>query len=309
MERDCFVPRNDMARTIVAIQQEIFDGIAANENLAGLTSQSKAAIWRLMVFVVAFSIWLLETLFDQHKKEIDTAIYEQKSGTSRWYRNMSLAFQYGIDLIADSDQFETGYTFDNETVKYTDSQIEASKIIKYCSVKESTEISSLTIKVAGESADGLEPLSEEQLESFAQYLNEIKYAGVKLNVVNNPADQLVLVMQIYRDVLVLDSTGSSIKLGGKPVEAAIKTYMKNLPFDGELVLNDLIEKLRALDGVNNVNIINASSSHWDSVAETHTNFMSINVKRIPESGYYEVGSLNNIGAFEAGNFNSVTYVV
>lgn len=280
-----------MARTIEEIQGRILTAIASDQALSiQLTSTSKVAVFRLFAYIIASSIWLLESIIDNHKKEIDTALYEQKSGTPRWYRNMSLAFQYGFDLLEDSDKFDnTGYT---------DDQIEASKIIKYCSVKESIESNRLTIKVAGESGDALEPLDDTQITAFLQYMSEVKYAGVKLNVVNNPADKLLLNMQIYRDVLVIDENGVSILNGDKPVEKAIRSYMKTLPFDGVLVLNDLIAHLRAVEGVDDANITIATSSIYDTATSSYTAFQPINVKTIPIAGYFEIE-----------NFNTVTYVV
>ena len=280
-----------MARTIEEIQGRILTAIASDQALsAQLTSTSKVAVFRLFTYIIASSIWLLESIFDNHKKEIDTALYEQKSGTPRWYRNMSLAFQYGFDLLEDSDKFDnTGYT---------DDQIEASKIIKYCSVKESIESNRLTIKVAGESGDALQPLDDTQITAFLQYMSEVKYAGVKLNVVNNPADKLLLNMQIYRDVLVIDENGVSILNGDKPVEKAIRAYMKTLPFNGELVLNDLIAHIRAVEGVDDANITIATSSFYDTATSSYTAFQPINVKTIPVAGYFEIE-----------NFNTVTYVV
>jgi hypothetical protein len=279
-----------MARTVQEIQNTMFTAIASDANLVSLNSTSRVAIYRLFVFVVAYAIWLLETFFDLHKSQIDTALYEQKSGTPRWYRNMALAFQHGFDLLYDSDKFDnTDATID---------QIEASQIIKYCSVKESLESNKLTIKVAGESGELLIPLTAPQLESFADYMQEIKYAGVRLNIVNNPADKLKLIMSIYRDVLVIDENGNSIKNGGKPVETAVRAYMKSLPFDGELVLNDLIAYLRTIDGVNNAHIVNATSSHWNSVGLGFSEFQPINVRTVPMSGYFEIV-----------DFETVTYVV
>ena len=280
-----------MARTIEEIQGRILTAIALDQALsAQLTSTSKVAVFRLFAYIIASSIWLLESIIDNHKKEIDTALYEQKSGTPRWYRNMSLAFQYGFDLLEDSDKFDnTGYT---------DDQIEASKIIKYCSVKESIESNRLTIKVAGESGDALQPLDDTQITAFLQYMSEVKYAGVKLNVVNNPADKLLLNMQIYRDVLVIDENGVSILNGDKPVEKAIRSYMKTLPFDGVLVLNDLIAHIRAVEGVDDANITIATSSFYDTATSSYTAFQPINVKTIPIAGYFEIE-----------NFNTVTYVV
>lgn len=273
-----------MAKTVLQEAYGFADGSVFENEF------SKVSIESILFDIFAFGVFLLEVIFDHHKKEIDTAIYEQKSGTPRWYRNMSLAFQYGFDLLEDSDKFDNaGYTTD---------QIEASKIIKYCSVKESIESNRLTIKVAGELGENLKPLDETQKASFREYLAETRYAGVKINVVNNPADKLLLNMAIYRDVLVLDEGGNSIINGGRPVEKAIRDYMKALPFDGELVLNDLIEKLRAVEGVNNAHIINATSSAFNSAQGVFLPFAPINVKTIPVAGYFEIV-----------NFDTVSYVV
>lgn len=289
-----------MARPIAIIKSVLTANFMANTTIQnaygfadGLVFESefsKVSFESVLFDVFAFSLFMFEKLFDQHKTQIDTALYEQKSGTPRWYRNMALAFQHGFDLLDDSDKFDnTAATID---------QIEASKIIKYCSVKESFESNKLTIKVAGESGELLIPLTAPQLESFADYMQEIKYAGVRLNIVNNPADKLKLVMSIYRDVLVIDENGNSIKNGGKPVETAIRAYMKSLPFDGELVLNDLIAKLRTVDGVNNAHIVNATSSHWNSIDLGFSEFAPINVRTVPMSGYFEIV-----------DFTTVTYVV
>ncbi|PTT14278.1 nucleotidyltransferase [Flavobacterium sp. HMWF030] len=279
-----------MARTVTAIQQEIFNSIANNPDLTDLNSTSKTAIYRLFVFVVSYAIMVLELLFEQKEKEIIAAINTQKRGNAPWYKDMALKFQYGFELIYDTDTFAN--------LDATQEVIEASKIIKYCSIKPSSETSTLIVKVASESGDSLEPLTDDEKESFLAYMEEIKYEGVKLRVVNNPADKLLLNMQIFRDVLVLDDQGNSKKNGGQPVETAINEYMKALPFDGELVLNDLIEHLRAVDGVSNANIIVATSKKYDVITHAYGEFEPINVRTIPESGYFEIE-----------NFNSVVYVV
>jgi hypothetical protein len=275
-----------MARTVTEIQQEIFANIISNDDLAILNSTSKVAIYRLLVFVVSFAVWTLEKLFDIHSSQVDEAIYNQKSGTPRWYRNMSLHFQFGFNLLTDDDQFDN--------IGFTNDQIEASKIIKYCSVKESLESSRLIIKIAGESGDNLIPLTPTQITSFQYYMSEVAYAGVKLNIVNNPADKLSLTMRVYRNPLVIDELGNNILIGGKSVELAIKQYIKNLPFDGELVINDMIDYLRDVDGVENVHIISAQSSYKDLVTGLYKPFVTIDVKTIPVAGYFEVENFNKI---------------
>jgi hypothetical protein len=277
-----------MARTIEEIQGAMLAQIAADQNLSAMNSTSKVALYRLFTFVVAFSIWALEKIFDQHTIDIDTRISEQKSGTKNWYKNKALDFQYGFYLMTDSD------VYDNTLA--TDEQIEASKIVKYCSVKESQESNRLIVKIASEVNEVLEPLTDDQLDSFTAYIEEIKYAGVKVKVVNNPADKLILDLVVFRDPLVLSDTGMSILNASQPIEDRIKAYMKELPFNGELVLNDMIEQLRKVPGVVNVHIQSASSSHFD--VGGYTDFTTFNIARIPEAGYFKIE-----------NFDTIAYVV
>ncbi len=269
-----------MARSFTEIQSNILLNIENNENLLVLNSTSKSAIYRLIVFIVSYAIFNLELIFDKHTTQIDAAIYENKPGTARWYRNMALKFQYGFALLNDDDEFDNnGFTTD---------QVESSKIIKYCSVKESSESSRLIIKIAGETNGELSELLPDEITAFNYYLSEVAYAGVKLNVVNNPADKLFLNLQVYRNPLVIDSQGNNIELGGKSIDEALKVYMKNLPFDGELVINDMIDFLRDVPGIINVHVVSAKSSYKDLAIDAFTDFQEINVKTTPVAGYFKI---------------------
>ncbi|EKT3963252.1 nucleotidyltransferase [Flavobacterium psychrophilum] len=279
-----------MARSITEIKAQMLSNIAGNDDLQDLNSTSRVSIFGAFAYIVAVAHFTVEKLFEIHSSQVDTAIYENKPGTARWYRNMSLAFQFGFNLLTDDDQFNN--------IGFTTEQTEASKIVKYCSVKESLESSRLIIKIAGESGDNLIPLTAAQITSFKYYMREIAYAGVKLEIVNNPADKLQLMMRVYRNPLVINENGNNIITGGKTVEDAIKKYIKNLPFDGELVINDLIDYLRNVHGVINVHIISAQSSYKDLVTNLYKPFVSIDVKTIPVAGYFEVE-----------NFNNITYVI
>lgn len=279
-----------MARSIEIIQSEILGSIASNADLQNLNSTSKSALFRLFSFCVAVAIYFLESLFDIHTEQIDQALYEQKSGTIRWYQNKALAFQYGFDLLEDSDKFDnTGAT---------DEQIEESKIVKYCSVKETQLSNKLFIKIASGENGVLTPIEPAELDSFLAYMQEIKYAGVRIEVVNNPADVLGLSMSVYRDPLVIDENGNSILNGGKPVEEAVMSYLQNLPFNGEFLINDFIANLRNVPGVNNVNISSITSSYYDVVLSDYTSPVQINVSIIPTAGYFIIS-----------NFDNITYVV
>lgn len=277
-----------MARKIETIQKEMLDAIAADENLSGLNSTSKASIWRLLIFIVAFSIWVLENLFDTHKKEVLDIIEQKMPHRPSWYRTKALAFQYGFDLIEDTDKYDnTGFT---------DDIIEASKIIKYSAVTQNA--GQLLIKIAAETDGVLSPITAPQKASFDAYVLEIADCGVKYIVVNNLPDILLLNLQIFRDPLVLDANGMSILSGNYPVEEAILAYMKELPFNGELVLAHLVDKLQQVAGVKIPNIVNAESQIVDLSTGVYLPPQPITVKTVPESGYFTIP-----------NFDNVSYVV
>ena len=279
-----------MARSIEEIKEEILRAKEREASLDALNSTSKTAIWRLWVYITAFVVCTLENLFDTHKSEVSEMLKQLKPHTARWYRNKALAFQYGFDLLPDSDQFNNANA--------TEDEINNSKIIKYSAVTESEVESRLIVKIATEQGGKLQPISVGQKASFDAYMNEIKDAGVRITVINYEPDILRLQMKIYRDPLVLDESGTSIRMGNKPVEEAIKKYLKNLPFNGELVLAHLVDELQKVEGVKIPHIISAESKWIDASAGDYGNFQPIEVRTIPVSGYFKIE-----------NFNAIHYVV
>ena len=277
-----------MARTIQEIQELIYQAKAQEPALNELNSTSKVAIWRLWVYIIAVAIWSLEKLFDLHRADIDKRLAELKPHTARWYRSKALAFQYGFDLLTDSDKFNnTGHT---------EEQIEVSKIVKYSAVVESPNEGRLIVKIAGEQGEQLQPITEPQKQAFEAYLQEIKDAGVRLSVVNYQPDILHLQMKIVYDPLVLDSNGQSIIHATKPVEKAIKDYLKHLPFNGELVLAHLIDALQQAEGVKIPHLVLAQSKNITS-GGSYGDFETIEISKIPTAGYFTID-----------NFNDITYV-
>lgn len=275
-----------MARSIEEIKEEILRAKEREASLDALNSTSKTAIWRLWVYIAAFAICTLENLFDTHKSEVSEMLKQLKPHTARWYRNKALAFQYGFDLIEDSDKFNNANA--------TEEQIDASKIVKYSAVTESEAESRLIVKIATEQGGELQPISVGQKASFDAYMNEIKDAGIRITVINYEPDILRLQMKIYRDPLVLDESGTSIRMGNKPVEEAIKNHLKNLPFNGELVLAHLVDELQKVEGVKIPHIILAESKWIDAGTNGYGNFQTIDVKKIPVSGYFKIADFNGI---------------
>jgi hypothetical protein len=287
-----------MARTFKEIKSEITTPFMANETLAAAygfavgadfdIEFSKVSIENFQFSIVAASHFLVEQIFDTHKKEVLDIIEQKMPHRPSWYRTKALAFQYGFDLIEDSDKYDnTGFT---------DDIIEASKIIKYSAVTQNA--GQLLIKIAAETDGVLSPITVPQKASFDAYVLEIADCGVKYIVVNNLPDILLLNLQIFRDPLILDATGMSILNGNYPVQEAILAYMKELPFNGELVLAHLVDKLQQVAGVKIPNIVNAENQIVDLSTGVYLPPQPITVKTVPESGYFTIP-----------NFDNVSYVV
>ena len=287
-----------MARSIADIKNEMTASFMANEKIAtvygfvvgGLFADefSKVSFENIKFDIIAFSIWVLENLFDTHKKEVDDIIEAKMPHRPSWYRSKAKAFQYGFALITDTDKYDnTGFT---------DDQVLNSKIIKYAAVTPSA--GQILIKIATETAGVLAPITAGQKASFDAYILEIADCGVKYIVVNHLPDILLLNLQIFRDPLVLNSTGMSIINGNYPVQDAINEYMKELPFNGELVLAHFIDKLQKAEGVVIPHIINAESQAIDINTNEYLDAEPIYVKTVPVSGYFTIP-----------NFDNVSYVV
>lgn len=276
-----------MARKIEEIYQSLVDYKATKSELDGLNSTSKTSVWRLFLYIVAYSGWILETLFDELKAEILTILDLLMPHTKRWYRRKALMFQYGFALRPDTDVFDnTGKTVE---------QIEASKIIKYSAVTEAVNESRLIIKIATEVNGKLAPIQAGEKASFDAYVAEYKDAGVRVTIINYLPDILQLRLKIFYDPLLLTATGNSILNPSiKPVNEALKAFMYELPFDGELILASLIDKLQLTQGVKIPHLINAATKWIDSNGITYGNFENIAVTKIPVSGYFEIEDFLNI---------------
>ena len=267
-----------MARSIQDIQQHIYAQKAQEPALSELNSTSKVAIWRLWIYIIAVSIWSLEKLFDLHREDVDRRLAELRPGTTKWYHAKALAFQYGFNLLPDSDRFNNQGR--------TEEEIEGSKIVKYCAVIDAPTESRIVIKIATTQGEELTPVTAHQQEAFSAYINEIKYAGVYVTILNSPPDVLKLAIRIIRNPLILNEEGMDVNSGKHTVKEAIKEYLKRLPFNGELSLQALTDAIQRVNGVKDVSIDNAQTKWLEGTI--WGNFQEVNISRIPESGYFTV---------------------
>ena len=256
-----------MARSIREIQAAIIAAKDSDPILGtALTSTSQVAIWRLWTYVVAVCQWTLERLFDVHKDEVTDIIAKQKPHSLQWYVTMAKAFQYGVLLPADSDNYAIVPPADPSVL-----------IISNAAAVELTNL--VRIKAAKISGGTLGALSTGELAAFAAYMAKIKDAGVRLECRSDAADVFLPTMVIYYDPLVLKSDGSRIDgTSVSPVKDAVNVFLDSLPFNGVFILNSFIAAMQAVPGVMIANVEHVQAISGSLPAD-------ITVKYIPVAGY------------------------
>lgn len=245
---------------------------SAQTFLTDLTSSSKVAVWRLFFWVVAVSIWSHEKLFEIFKSEIIEIGNNLITGTRNWYRIQSEAFQYGDALTWNPTKLKFEYPAGST----------GAKVVKHASIREAVGI--LRIKVAkDDGSGGLMPLSTPEATAFETYINQVKFAGTSVSVVNLTADLLQLSIDIYYNPLLITSTGESILNSGVfPVRDAINNHLINLPFDGTFNLTKLTDAIQNAVGVIDVVIVTAN-------AKTGSNpYVATGQNYIANAGYLEI---------------------
>ncbi|NPV35068.1 MAG: hypothetical protein HPY80_00205 [Bacteroidales bacterium] len=235
--------------------------------LADLSNKSKVAIWRLWLWLMSVASWMVEKLFDIHKEEVEDIIARKRPHTLRWYAEESKKFQYGYCLEWLGDTF--GYAADQPTAK----------IITYASASEVGD--KVLIKVATGERPNIKPLSTIQLSAFKDYWAKWKDAGVKLEIVSLPADEIKVNMKIIRDRMILDHNNRLLRDSTiNPIENAIASFGAGLEFDGLLRLSKLVDAIQSAEGVIDVQINDAwhrpSGGDWKP----------INMSVMPASGYF-----------------------
>lgn len=278
-----------MNKTFAEIYAELLAGKEANANLSGLTSTSKTSIWRQFLEVVAWVIYNFQLAMVLHLSNIQYMIDNQKNFRLQQYRSEALRFQYGFDLIAESDQFATVYEENGILVTATDEVIESSKIVKYaaCSRVVNNGKVSIIMKIAPENLDEIFPA--EVMDAFGKYIEEIQPAGDHVTIVNYLPDMLKFAFQIKRDPKVLKADGMNILTAEYPVQTAIENFLKNdLLFNGELSIQKLEDAIRAVEGVDDLTTVTVQTKWIDPLQNGYGLYQPVNMSVIPQSGRFKI---------------------
>jgi len=233
-----------MARSIPQIQAEMATNRAAQAELAGLSSPSATAIYRLFEFVVAASIWAFEMILDRFREEVDDTIARAPAGTPAWYADRALEFQLDDTLVV-LPSGKPGYA-EGST---------GAQIVTRATAKENDTTGRLFIKVAkdGATPGALAALSPAELVKVRGYIDLLRFAGTRLEVVSREADQLQVSGSLYYDPLLPVATVQANAV------AAVRGYLAALDFDGQVYVSQLTDALQAVPGVRDVLLVSVAA--------------------------------------------------
>jgi hypothetical protein len=271
-----------MARNIADIKESVAADFMRNDTVAekyGFEKEgnfyktfSKASIFSKLFDIFATAAWVIETLFDQHKAEVNERVDQIMPHRPKWYRDMVLRFMKDKALIPDTDRYDT--------TDMTEPDIAAARVVKHAVATENIDSSILTRKVAGEQGGKRARLDAQTELQLTAYIMEVKDAGVKITLVNRDADTFNCELDIYYDPLLIPEEVEAV------CRETIKNYIENLPFNGEYTNMALIDRLQAVEGVAIPELKNASTSPASDTA-----VIEIDARYTPLAGYFAAGEI------------------
>jgi hypothetical protein len=247
-----------MSRSINTIAQQMLDAKAADSNLNGLTSNSKVAIWRLWIYIVAACINVFEQLMDAYKTEIEAIADTAIPGTPQWVKDRTFRFQYDAtvpQVLEVNDDLTLSYETEDDT----------KKIVTRCSVTQGVS-KTVSIKVAKATSitnDAPTQLTTPEYNSLVGYWNLIGFAGLTYNVINKVSDKVSVTATIYYQ-------GQYAATIQSDVESAIKNYIAAIPFDGKIRVSKIEDAIQAVIGVSDLKINTIQARDNDTVFASGT---------------------------------------
>lgn len=231
-----------MSRTIREIYNEALSERNKRLELAEFASDSKLSIMNGITWIVAAMIFTFESILDVFALDISQTLNERINGTPRYYANALLKYQHGDRLMVREDGLAFGYVTEDST----------KRIITQVSYTESGNDQSidnkLILKVATGSKGNLAEIDAERLAMIRAYIEQIKFAGTRVEVISRKGDVLIPRLSVYYDGAVLESEMYDA------IEVALNDYVMNIDFDAGIYVSRILETIRKVEHVTDVHI-------------------------------------------------------
>lgn len=236
----------------------------AKKLINDVRTQSRVAIWRLWLWIMAVASWVVEKLQDNHEAKIHELIAIDKPHTLNWYASESLKFQFGHEIQWDGGVFK--YPVTDETAR----------IIKHSAASEAEN--AIVLKVLKQ---GKEPLTAQELTAFQAYWRKWKDAGVNLEFISQSPDPLHFVAKIYRNRNIVNEDNTLIANPDvNVVENVIDQYADSMKFDGIFDMMEVVQELKRCPGIINMTITSIHCDNAEYLSDwrltTQSGFVTIN---------------------------------
>ncbi len=281
-----------MARSISEIKNDITTAFMADETVKerygfadGTTFDSYfsiVSIENILFYIIATAIYAVEQISYAHVDAIKKTIASERGHTCSWYQRMVLNFLQSEQAFFDAD------TNTWSTGTLSDTEIENAQIVKACAVTEgnftinNTDYFGLLIKVATSNNGKFSVLSTSQYNALSTYIGKFKDAGVPVMIINQLGDVLQFNITLWIDYSIIYNSSTA-----KTIHDAIRDYLANLPFNGELTMAGLTGAIMAVNGVELAQITQARAYTYQS-GYSAERYSTIIGKVLPTSGYFDI---------------------
>lgn len=231
-----------MSRTIKDIYNEAIQERNKRLELNEFQNDSKVSIMNGITWAFSAVIHSFETLLDVFAIDISQIINQRVNGTPQYYVNALIQYQKGDELVIREDGLAFGYVNVDET----------KRIISQVSYTESTDNinldSKLILKIAGGTKGNLSALPSDELPPINSYINKLKFAGTRIEIISRDGDVLIPRVQVYYDGAIPEADVYD------KIEEKLNEYIMNVPFDSSIYTSKIIESLRSAEHVTDVYI-------------------------------------------------------
>lgn len=231
-----------MSRTINDIYKEAVEERNKRLELKEFKSDSKLSVLNGITWAFAAVIHSFETLLDVFAIDISNAMNNRINGTPAYYANALLQYQKGDTLVVREDGLAFGYAAVDKT----------KQIITQVSYVESTQDealdSTLILKVATGEQGKLAMIPKEELLMINAYINQIKFAGTRINVISREGDVLIPKVTAYYDGAVTEAEVFD------NIEEKLNEYIMNAAFDSSVYTSKIMEVIKSAEHVTDVYI-------------------------------------------------------
>lgn len=231
-----------MSRTIKEIYNEAVKERNRRLELSEFSSDSKLSIMNGITWAVAAVIHSFEMLLDVFAMDISNTINSRINGTSLYYVNALFQYQKGDSLTVRGDGLAFGYETVDETKRII-TQVSCTEV-----TSEKDIDSKLLLKVATGEKGRLSAIPQDELVMINAYINRIKFAGTKTEVVSLKGDVLIPRISVYYDGAVMEAELYDM------IDEKLNGYIMNIDFDAGVYVSKITEAVRKAGHVTDVYI-------------------------------------------------------